>query len=78
MTLNEFKAWLEGYSHSIVDAPTSEQWSTIKDKIAKVSVFGSIDIGEGLPPIRYGEIKTVPLPHITTGTPLPHPSTVVS
>lgn len=34
MTLSEFKAWLEGYSVSINEAPTPEQWKVILGKLA--------------------------------------------
>ncbi len=27
MTLNEFKAWLEGFSDAMGDTPTPEQWA---------------------------------------------------
>lgn len=37
MTLNEFKAWLEGYEASFEDAPNEEQWNTIKDKLETVT-----------------------------------------
>lgn len=33
MTVNEFKAWLEGYSENISDCPTPEQWKKIKEKL---------------------------------------------
>lgn len=47
MTLNEFKAFLEGYEASFVDGvPTAEQYAVIKEKLATVTV-----------PIEY---KTVP------------------
>mgnify|MGYP006921299578 CR=1 FL=1 len=36
MTLNEFKAWLEGFSDAMGDTPTPEQWAKIKAKLATV------------------------------------------
>lgn len=36
MTLNEFKAWLEGFSASFDDAPNAEQWAVIQDKLARI------------------------------------------
>lgn len=34
MTINEFKAWLDGFSAAIDGAPTPEQWDTIRAKLA--------------------------------------------
>ena len=34
MTLNEFKAWLEGFEEAIDGAPTEAQWKKLKDKLA--------------------------------------------
>ena len=34
MTLSEFKAWFDGFSEGVGDAPTPEQWAKIKAKIA--------------------------------------------
>ena len=39
MTLNEFKAWLDGFDAAIKDAPTPDQWSLIKDKLKTVNVI---------------------------------------
>lgn len=36
MTLNEFKAWLDGFEAAMGDAPTPEQWAKIKAKLADV------------------------------------------
>lgn len=36
MTPQEFKAWLEGFSEAIDEAPTPEQWAKIKAKAAKI------------------------------------------
>lgn len=40
MTLNEFKAFLEGYEASFVDGvPSAEQYVVIKDKLATVTML---------------------------------------
>lgn len=36
MTLQEFKAWLDGFSDAMGDAPTAHQWAKIKAKLATV------------------------------------------
>jgi hypothetical protein len=49
MKLSEFKAWLDGFSDAMGDAPTPEQWAKIKAKLAQVeSGLGGIPSG----PIR--------------------------
>jgi hypothetical protein len=40
MTLAEFKAWLEGYSEAIGEAPNAEQWKRIQAKLATVGIDG--------------------------------------
>lgn len=50
MTLNEFKAWLDGFEAAMFGMPpNAEQWAAIKAKLAKV---------EAVKPIAYrgGEI----------------------
>jgi hypothetical protein len=37
MTLNEFKAWLDGFSSAIDGAPTEKQWEIIMQKLANVT-----------------------------------------
>ncbi len=37
MTINEFKAWLEGFDAAVKTAPTIEQWEQIKRKLETVS-----------------------------------------
>ena len=38
MTLNEFKAWLEGYEHSFRNVtPNAEEWAMIKEKLYGVN-----------------------------------------
>lgn len=37
MTLNEFKAWLDGFEEALGgNPPNADQWKTIKGKLAKV------------------------------------------
>ncbi len=43
MTFNEFKCWLDGFSESIVNAPTAEQWKKIKTK------FDTVDLSLTIP-----------------------------
>lgn len=39
MTLNEFKAWLEGYSEAFTSgAPTAAQWEKIREKLGEVKI----------------------------------------
>lgn len=37
MTLQEFKAWLDGFTDAMGDAPTPEQWAKIKAKLGEVT-----------------------------------------
>ena len=37
MTISEFRAWLEGFSEAIGEAPTAEQWEKIKEKIGTIA-----------------------------------------
>jgi len=40
MTLNEFKAWLEGFEESFADnRPGAHQWKKIKEKLDSISVL---------------------------------------
>lgn len=36
MTPQEFKAWFEGYSEGIEDAPSQRQWKRIKARVAEI------------------------------------------
>lgn len=36
MTLQEFKAWFEGYTEAIETAPTKAQFARIKEQVAKI------------------------------------------
>jgi hypothetical protein len=43
MTINEFKAWLEGFEESFTNgSPTPEQWKKIKTKFDKISIVKPI------------------------------------
>lgn len=48
MTLNEFKAWLDGFADAMGDAPTPEQWAKIKAKLAQVR--DPVDVSKHLYP----------------------------
>lgn len=37
MTLNEFKAWFEGFSEMMEAAPTEDQWKRIKTRVAEIN-----------------------------------------
>ena len=62
MTLNEFKAWLEGFEEAMGgNPPTAEQWASIKAKLAKVEIVrpaayrdNPIINPEPWPKVRYG------------------------
>ncbi len=53
MTLQEFMAWLDGFSAAIGDAPTPEQWATIKAKLADV-------VPLAYPPVNYPPTTVYP------------------
>ena len=38
MTTQEFKAWFEGISEGIPVAPTPEQWTRIRERVAEIEV----------------------------------------
>ena len=37
MTLNEFKAWFEGFTEMMEGAPTEKQWRRIKARVVDIS-----------------------------------------
>lgn len=37
MTVDEFKAWFEGFCDGIEGSPTVDQWAKIRDKVAKLN-----------------------------------------
>lgn len=44
MTLNEFKAWLEGYSEAFKDGmPNADQWAKVQEKLNGVTLIGSYE-----------------------------------
>lgn len=57
MTVSEFRAWLDGYSAVIGDAPTADQWATIKAKLADVhepfSIAPADRINPSIAPVVY-------------------------
>lgn len=65
MTLNEFKAWLDGFSEAMGEAPTPEQWAKIKHKLGEVEAW-PVQVAPGLYQTRPGShpgsaVVTVPL-----------------
>ena len=60
MTLNEFKAWLDGFSASFDDAPNAEQWKAIVEKLNLVQP----------------DVKPMPLPSAPDTLGLPKPPQV--
>jgi len=36
MTINEFKAWFEGYTENITKLPTQKQWARIKERVDEI------------------------------------------
>jgi len=36
MTLQEFKAWFEGYTECMEDRPTEKQWARIKERVSRI------------------------------------------
>lgn len=67
MTINEFRAWLDGFKEAIGEAPTPDQWAKVLEKVATVNephVFPNVQpniIGPWVSPSwpytpRFGEI----------------------
>ncbi len=56
MTLNEFRAWFDGFSEAIGDAPTPEQWERIKLKVNEHR-----EGGEGTWTLPF-PVRTIPTP----------------
>lgn len=44
MTINEFRAWLDGFKESVGNAPTPDQWAKVQEKLA------TVNISWGIPP----------------------------
>lgn len=36
LTIKEFKAWFDGFIHCVDEAPTKEQWMTVRKKMAEI------------------------------------------
>lgn len=36
MTPQEFKAWFDGFTEAVPDAPTNEQWKRIKERVSEI------------------------------------------
>lgn len=63
MTINEFRAWLAGFSEAIGEAPTPEQWAKIKAKLehiqeAHIVPWPSTAPTQPVPP--YAPPQTIP------------------
>lgn len=73
MTLNEFRAWFDGFSEAIGDAPTPEQWAKIKAKVNGLGPLAGLaglipqtpPGSPGYDPFRAGTSKDLrnPYPH---------------
>jgi hypothetical protein len=42
MTINEFRAWLDGFKEAIGEAPTAEQWAKVLEKLETVHQLTTI------------------------------------
>lgn len=61
MTINEFRAWLDGFKEAIGEAPTAEQWAKVLEKVAIVREASVLPyVPTTYPPTLPG---TVPYPH---------------
>lgn len=47
MTLNEFRAWFDGFSEAIGDAPTPDQWAKIKAKVDALDASVAVRVAVG-------------------------------
>jgi hypothetical protein len=61
MTLNEFKAWLDGYEESFADysqddiferVPSATQWRKIKEKLAAVQMIPGVQAPTGAATVK--------------------------
>lgn len=64
MTLNEFRAWFDGFSEAIGGAPTPEQWAKIKAKVHGLDPLG----GLGKLNAPFGPAGTPTPDHYRAGT----------
>lgn len=76
MKLSEFKAWLDGFTDAMGDAPTPEQWAKIKAKLAQVQDFSGILSPNNGPMRPYWETPVIGRAMLT-GDPVIRPGTVV-
>lgn len=42
MTINEFRAWLDGFKEAIGEAPTPDQWAKVLAKLQDVESSGGL------------------------------------
>lgn len=74
MTLNEFKAWLDGYTeswgHDGLSSPSVHQWSVIRDKLATVEDAAPVKPTWSHPHLRYEpeDFNIMPLDSRPTST----------
>jgi hypothetical protein len=78
MTLNEFKAWLEGFSEAFTDGvPNADQWAKVQAKLADVKlvvaveqrkVAGFEDVFSQQPRVKFvaDEINPALVPKVTS------------
>lgn len=60
MTVEQFKAWFEGFSEGVDGAPTKEQFDRIRQKVAELKGTNYTGI-RGVTPLSTGEIVKLPL-----------------
>ena len=75
MKIDEFKAWLDGYSEAIHGAPNEQQWDRIKAQIGTL-----VDAVKLVPydirPIPCGQEPAIPYwPYIHPAPVIPYPVT---
>lgn len=69
MTLSEFKAWFDGYTEDMKDAPSKKQWERIKARVSEID-------GSPITPIVCGNYALVGKERTAAG--LCHPSEAAS
>lgn len=65
MTFNEFRAWFDGFSEAIGDAPTPEQWAKIKAKVDSLDPLAGL---VKLVPSAAGPAALNPFPSATSAS----------